>query len=65
MKSKELREKNREELRDLEQELKKKLFALRIQLRTGKLKNTNAYREAKRDIARVKTIMREKQLMEH
>ena len=42
--------------------MKKDLFNLRFQHVTGQLENPIKMRETKRDIARVKTIIREKQL---
>jgi len=38
------------------------LFNLRFQFSTGQLENFNRLTEAKRDIARLKTIMREREL---
>lgn len=38
------------------------LFNLRFQFATGQLKNTNRLTEVKRDIARMKTILREREL---
>ena len=42
--------------------MKKELFNLRFQHATGQLENPIQMRELKRDIARVKTIIREKEL---
>lgn len=42
--------------------MKQELFNLRFQHVTGQLENPVKMREVKRDIARVKTIMREKEL---
>ena len=42
--------------------IKKELFNLRFQHVTGQLENPVQMREVKRDIARVKTIIREKEL---
>ena len=42
--------------------LKKQLFSLRAQAVTEKMENTNAVKNVKRDIARIKTIMRENEL---
>jgi large subunit ribosomal protein L29 len=50
---------------ELDTELKKKkteLFNLRFQHVTGQLENPVKMREVKKDIARVKTIIREKEL---
>ena len=43
---------------------KSELFNLRFQLATGQLQNTAAIRECKKDIARVKTIIRQRELAE-
>jgi len=43
-------------------ELKRDLFYLRMQHATNQLDNPSKIKEVKRDIARVQTIMREKQL---
>ena len=42
--------------------MKKELFNLRFQQATGQLENPVKMRELKKDIARVKTIIREKEL---
>ena len=44
------------------EKMKKELFNLRFQHVTGQLENPVKMRELKRDIARVKTIIREKEL---
>ncbi|MCM8766622.1 MAG: 50S ribosomal protein L29 [Candidatus Omnitrophica bacterium] len=43
-------------------ELKKRLYELRNQLILGQLKNYSQIKEIKRDIARLKTILREKEI---
>ena len=43
---------------------KSELLNLRFQLAIGQLENTAAIRECKKDIARVKTIMRQRELAE-
>ena len=43
-------------------ELKSELFNLRFQLATGQLQNPMLIRETKRNIARVKTILRDRQI---
>jgi large subunit ribosomal protein L29 len=43
-------------------ELKSELFNLRFQLATGQLENPMRIREVKKNIARVKTILREREL---
>ena len=40
---------------------KSELFNLRFQLATGQLQNTAAIRECKKEIARVKTIIRQRE----
>ena len=42
-------------------ELKKELFTLRFQLATGQLQNTMQINAVKRDIARAKTVLRQKE----
>ncbi len=60
MKAQELRDLTEEELHQKESELKRKLFTLRFQVATGQQDNTAALQETRRDIARVKTVMRER-----
>ena len=62
MKAKEIREMSAAELETKIAELKKDLFNLRLQHATNQLDNPTRIAEVKRDIARVKTIIREQQL---
>ncbi|MFQ5793763.1 MAG: 50S ribosomal protein L29 [Candidatus Bipolaricaulia bacterium] len=62
MKTEELRELTDEELHQKEAELKRKLFNLRFQVATEQQENTAALSETRRDIARVKTLLRERTL---
>lgn len=62
MKAKELMEKTTPELNEQIKELKAELFNLRFQLATGQLQNTMAITECKRNIARAKTIVRDREL---
>lgn len=62
MKAKELRLLSEGELLEKERELREELFNLRFQHATGQLENTMRIPKVKRDIARVKTILREKTL---
>ena len=62
MKVKEIRDITTEELNQKEKELKKELFNLRFQLATGQLENPKTISQVKKDIARVKTIVREREL---
>lgn len=59
MKPEELRELGVKELLEREGELARELFNLRFQLATGQLSNHTALKKAKRDIARVKTVLKE------
>jgi len=53
---------SKDELEDKLTELKKDLFFLRMQHATNQLDNPIRIAEARKDIARVKTVIREKQL---
>jgi large subunit ribosomal protein L29 len=61
MKAQEIRELGGDELRGKEKELQEQLFRLRFQKSLGQLDNALKLREVRRDIARVKTVLREKQ----
>jgi large subunit ribosomal protein L29 len=61
MKAKQYREMATGELTDKLDELQKTLFELRSQAVTEKLENCKAVINARRDIARIKTLLREKQ----
>jgi large subunit ribosomal protein L29 len=60
MKSKELRQLSEGELLVKEKELGEELFNLRFQHATGQLENVMRIPQVKRDMARVKTILKEK-----
>jgi large subunit ribosomal protein L29 len=60
MKAQQYREMSSDELQSTLQEQQKRLFELRTQAVTETLENSKAIRNARRDIARVKTILREK-----
>jgi len=62
MKASEIREKTQVELQKELSELKSELFKLRFQLATNQLANPMKLREVKKSIARVKTVMREREL---
>ena len=62
MELKKMREMSEAELNAELIKMKKDLFNLRFQHVTGQLENPVKMRETKRDIARVKTIIREKEL---
>jgi len=62
MKTKKLREMTSQELDNQFNDLKSELFNLRFQLATGQLDNPVKIKYVKKDIARVKTIQREREL---
>lgn len=62
VKAKQLRDLTDEELVAQLKDSKQELFNLRFQLVTGQLDNPMRIREVKRTIARIKTIMREREL---
>ena len=62
MKANELRDKSTEELQAQLVSLKKVLFFLRMQHATNQLDNPLKIQTVKKDIARVKTIIREREL---
>ena len=62
MELKKMREMTEVELNSELAKMKKELFNLRFQHVTGQLENPVKLRETKRDIARVKTVIREKEL---
>ncbi len=51
-----------EQLLNREKELKEQLFNLRFQLATGQLENTASLKSVRKDIARVKTVLRQQEL---
>lgn len=59
MDTKELRGFTDAELAEKVQQLKQELFNLRFQLATGRIENPMRIRQSRRDLARVKTILRE------
>lgn len=61
MKADKLRDMTAQELNEKMSELKGELFNLRFQLVGGQLENPMRIRNVKRDIARVKTIMKQKE----
>ena len=58
----ELRELTDDELKDKLRESKEELFNLRFQMATGQLDNNRRLREVRSDIARIYTILREREL---
>ncbi|MEA5058713.1 50S ribosomal protein L29 [bioreactor metagenome] len=62
MKASELRKLSNQELAVKEKELKEELFNLRFQMATGQLTNPQRVRDCKKDVARVKTLLCEREL---
>jgi large subunit ribosomal protein L29 len=62
MKASKVREMGPDELRAKERELQEQLFRLRVQKSIGQLDNAVKVREVRRDIARVKTVLKQKQV---
>ena len=62
MKAKELRDMTKEELENKMNDIKDELFRLRFQLATGQLDNAMRIKEVRRNIARVKTVIKEREL---
>lgn len=60
MKVSELRQKSVEELSKMVLDLLREQFENRMKLATGQLNQTHVIRKARRDIARVKTVLTEK-----
>ena len=60
MKASKLQDMSTDELESKDKELTQELFNLRFQLHTGRLENSAKLSAIKKDIARVKTILREK-----
>ncbi|MFA5880649.1 MAG: 50S ribosomal protein L29 [Eubacteriales bacterium] len=62
MKAKDVHELSTDELTRKADDLKDELFRLRFQLATGQLENPMRIRDVKKSIARVKTVLREREL---
>jgi len=61
MKAQEFRHMTVDQLDDQLAKLKKEQFNLRFQRASGQLENTSRVREVRRDIARLKTVLQQKQ----
>ncbi|NLL19250.1 MAG: 50S ribosomal protein L29 [Clostridia bacterium] len=64
MKAKEVRDLTTKELEKKVDDLKQELFNLRFQMATGQLDNPMRIRDVRRNIARAKTVLRERELKE-
>jgi large subunit ribosomal protein L29 len=62
MNAKEYRERSFEELQQMEQDLRQDIFNLRFQHATGQLDDVSKISQAKRNLGRVKTVLREHDL---
>lgn len=62
MTAQEIRELDTEDLLAKVEEYKKELFGLRFQQATGQLENTARIRQVRKTIARIKTVIREREL---
>ena len=61
-KTNDLRGKSEKELLKLEKDLRQELFNLRFQLAINQIENPMRIRAVKREIARIKTILRQREL---
>ena len=62
MKAQEIHNMTNEELAKKLDDLKEELFNLRFRHATGQLENPNVLHSVKKDIARVKTVIREREI---
>ncbi|GIL14779.1 MAG: 50S ribosomal protein L29 [Chloroflexi bacterium] len=62
MQIREIRQLSDEELLNALEDQKEAMFNLRFQMASGQLEDTNAPRRARRTVARLKTVLRERQL---
>ncbi len=61
MKAVDLRAKSADELKESLLDLRKEQFNLRFQKASGQLENTARVRQVRRDISRIKTVLRDQQ----
>ena len=62
MKAKDLRERSQDDLKELEKSLAKDTFTARFKNFTNRLDDTSTIEKTKRDLARVKTLLRQAEL---
>ena len=62
MKATKWREMSEDELKDKGKELTEELFNLRFQLATGQLDNSSAIKKVRHEIARIATVMRQRDI---
>ena len=65
MKASNMRELTDEELRQKVSNYKEELFNLRFQMATGQLDNPMRIRDVRKNIARCKTVLREREIAQH
>jgi large subunit ribosomal protein L29 len=64
MKASEIRDMSLEEMRRKADELKQELFNLRFQHSNGQLENLRRIKQTRRSIARVKSLLREREMQQ-
>lgn len=62
MKPSEIRDRNDEELRELEGQLRDKLLKLHVAKATQRAKNNSQFARVRKDIARIQTVLSERKL---
>lgn len=62
MKASEIREKSHQEITDELEGCKRELLNFRFQWQAGEIRNSAQYKQIKKDIARLKTVLREVEL---
>ncbi len=62
MKASEIREKSHQEILEELEACKRELLNLRFQWQAGELRNSAQYRQIRKDVARLKTVLREAKL---
>lgn len=62
MKAKDLRERSTEDLKELQKSLPRDLFGAKMKNFTNQLDDTSSLRKTRKDIARVNTLLRQKEL---
>ena len=65
MKANEIRELTNAEIEQKVKSLKEELFNLRFQLATGQLENTARIKQVRKTIARMKTVIRQREISEN
>ncbi len=61
MQAKQLRDLGEEELAQKRRDLKEEIFHLKLRKATGRLENAMKLRQDRRDLARIETVLKEKQ----